>query len=188
MSADSDAALRNAQDELAEIFGNIAAFWGFTRTQGRAFGLLFLSPAPLGHAEIRDRLGASAGSTSMTLSSLQHWGAVSRQGREYVAQTDLWKLITGVFNRRERAQIDDAIERLTAILAALDAVRGPSAELHFARARLSRLLDFFELGRRFLDAFVARHRVSGLLTSIAQRAARFPALLRHWGQDVRVGP
>jgi hypothetical protein len=78
--------------------------------------------------------------------------------------------------------------KLSTRLAALDAVRGPSAELHFARARLSRLLDFFELGRRFLDAFVARHRVSGLLTSIAQRAARFPALLRHWGQDVRVGP
>ena len=181
-----------AQDELAEVFGNIAAFWGFTRTQGRVFGLLFLSPEPLGHAEIRARLGVSAGSVSMTLSSLQHWGVVDRQGREFVAQTDFWQIITGVMRRRERAQVDDAILRVRKILDLLaDAQVGDapaSPAVAFARGRMVQLHDFFELGRRFLDAFVSRHRLSGLLSSIAQQAARFAALLRHWGQDVRVGP
>lgn len=176
-----------AQDELAEVFGNIAAFWGFTRTQGRVFGLLFLSPEPLGHAEIRARLGVSAGSVSMTLSSLQHWGVVDRQGREFVAQTDFWQIITGVMRRRERAQVDDAILRVRRILELL-AEAPASPAVAFARGRMVQLHDFFELGRRFLDAFVSRHRLSGLLSSIAQQAARFPALLRHWGQDVRVGP
>lgn len=185
--AEPQARLVQAQDELAEVFGNIAAFWGFTRTQGRVFGLLFLSPVPLGHAEIRARLDVSAGSVSMTLASLQQWGVVDRRGREFVAQTDLWQIITGVMRRRERAQVDDAIDRVGHILELLSETHGNTPELAFARGRVRQLADFFELGRRFLDAFVARHRLSGLLSTIAQRAARFPAVLRHWGHDVRVG-
>jgi HTH-type transcriptional regulator, glycine betaine synthesis regulator len=183
----AETTLHRAQDELAEVFGNIAAFWGFTRTQGRVFGLLFLSPAPLGHAEIRERLAASAGSVSMTLTSLQHWGVVRRDGRLFVAETDFWKIITGVMRRRERAQVDDAIDRVAKIIAALEAIDDPPPAIEFARARMVQLHGFFELGRRFLDAFVARHRISGLLSTIAHRAAKFPSLLRHWGQDVRVG-
>ena len=78
---DPDARIAKAQSEVAEVFGNIAAFWGFTRTQGRIYGLLFLSPEPLPFAEIKDRLGISAGSTSMTLQSLGDWGVVHRHGR-----------------------------------------------------------------------------------------------------------
>ncbi len=180
--------LLRAQDELADVFGNIAAFWGFTRTQGRVFGLLFLSPEPLGHAEVRARLGVSAGSVSMTLTSLQHWGVVERHGREFVAQTDFWQIITGVMRRRERAQVDDAIARVQRILDLLAEAPPGSPAIAFARGRMGQLHDFFQLGRRFLDAFVARHRLSGLISSIAQQATRFPALLRHWGQDVRIGP
>jgi len=187
-SAPPHAALRSAQDEIAEVFGNIASFWGFTRTQGRIFGVLFLSPEPLGHSEIRARVGASAGSVSMTLASLVHWGVIHRRGRLYAAETDFWKMITGVMRRRERAQIDDAIDRVKRVVEMLASAGDPSPTIAFARARVESLLEFFELGRRFLDAFVARHPVQGLLSSIAHKAARFPALLRHWGQDVRVGP
>lgn len=190
--------LGEAQEEIAEVFGNIAAFWGFTRTQGRIFGVLFLSPEPLGHSEIRARVGASAGSVSMTLASLVHWGVIHRRGRVYAAETDFWKMITGVMRRRERAQIDDAIDRVARVVETLtqagrerdreDKPSDASPAVAFALARTESLLEFFELGRRFLDAFVARHPVQGLLSSIAHKAARFPALLRHWGQDVRVGP
>jgi DNA-binding transcriptional regulator GbsR (MarR family) len=178
--------LHRAQDELAEVFGNIAAFWGFTRTQGRVFGLLFLSPVALGHAEIRERTGASAGSISMTLASLQHWGVVRRDDRKFVAETDLWKMITGVLRRRERAQVDDAIDRVSRIVASLEAIDDPPQAIEFAHARMVQLHDFFQLGRRFLDAFVGRQKLSALLSTIAQRAARFPSLLLHWGDDVRV--
>jgi len=186
--AKSPPELSAAQEEIAEVFGNIAAFWGFTRTQGRIFGVLFLSPEPLGHSEIRARVGASAGSVSMTLASLVHWGVIHRKGRLYAAETDFWKMITGVMRRRERAQIDDAIDRVAQVVDTLARLGDASPAVAFARARLESLLEFFELGRRFLDAFVARHPVQGLLSSIAHKAARFPALLRHWGTDVRVGP
>ncbi len=60
-------------------------FWGFTRTQGRIYGLLFITPQALSHGEIQKRLDISAGSTSMTISSLLHWGVLRRSGRLYAA-------------------------------------------------------------------------------------------------------
>lgn len=175
-----------AQQELAEIFGNIASFWGFTRTQGRIYGFLFLSPIPLTQAEIRERLDISTGSASMTLTSLVHWGVLRQRGRAYEAQTDLWKVITGVFRRREREQIDDAIARLETILAALRSVEHPSPADVFVRTRIRQLAAFFRLGRRFLDAFVAQNPLHGLITTIAQHAAKFRALSSE--HDVPIGP
>lgn len=180
-----DEALAHAQDELADIFGNIAAFWGFTRTQGRIYGLLFLSPKPLGHAEIRERLGISAGSASMTLASLVHWGVLRRHGRLYAPETDMWKVITGVFRRREKEQVLEAIDRADRLLALLDRVEGGGEPIAFVRRRVEQLRDFFSLGRDFLDAFVTGRPISSLLTTIAKRAAKF-ALSPE--QDASFGP
>lgn len=179
--------LRAAQLEVAEIFGNIAAFWGFTRTQGRIYGLLFVSPEPVPQAELRERLEISAGSASMTLASLLDWGVVHREGRMYVAETDLWKAITGVMRRRERSEVSTAISRMSAVVASLQSADETAPRLRFALERTERLLEFFELGRSFLDAFVERGPVHGLIGSIARRAARFPALLSRRDPDVRVG-
>ncbi len=170
--------LARAQAEIAEIFGNIAAFWGFTRTQGRIYGLLFLSPEPLGHKELQTRLGISAGSASMTLSSLVHWGVVRRSGRLYEAETDMWKVITGVFRRRERDQVDAAIAGIGRVAELLDAAPDPDDAIRFAQARVQQLADFFHLGRRFLEAFVSQSPLHGLLTTIAQKAASFRPTLR----------
>jgi hypothetical protein len=62
----------------------------------------------------------------------------------------------------------------------------PGSALRFARARVEHVLDFFKLGRRFLDAFVARTPLHGLLSTIAQRAARIRSL-RSGRDDDRVG-
>lgn len=178
----ADAHLARAQLEVADVFGNIAAFWGFTRTQGRIFGLLFLSAEPLPHGEIRERLAISAGSASMTLASLQDWGVVHRQGRHYIAETDLWKLITGVFRRRERAEVVDAITRMAAVVDDLARVPDAPPRVRFALARAESLHGFFKLGRRFLDAFVARGgattKIHHLISALAERSTLFPALLR----------
>ncbi len=169
-------ALQFAQDELADVFGNIAAFWGFTKTQGRIYGLLFLSQGPLSHGDVQKRLGISAGSTSMTLSSLVQWGVLRRRERLYEAETDMWKVITGVFRRRERDQVNAAIERLDEITQRLAAVPDPDPATAFALSRVQQLAEFFQLGRRFLDAFVARSPLRDLLAVIATRAAKFSPL------------
>ena len=186
---DPEGRLPRAQLEVAEIFGNIAAFWGFTRTQGRIFGLLFLSPEPLTHGEIRERLQISTGSTSMTLSSLNEWGVVHRQGRHYIAETDLWKLITGVFRRRERAEVVEAIARMRRVVDDLAHIADPSPRLRFALARAESLLDFFKIGKRFLDAFVAHRfgasQIQQLMSALARRSTLFPAMLRLTNRESR---
>ncbi|MCA9719400.1 MAG: hypothetical protein H6713_26420 [Myxococcales bacterium] len=186
---EADRLLSEAQDELARTFEGIAEFWGFTRTQGRIFGLLFLSPEPMDHGSIRARLQISAGSTSMTLAALQDWGVVHRDGRMYWAETDLWKLITAVFRRREREKVDDAIARVRHALDLLARAPAGDPRVAFARERLSYLLDFFTLGRALLNAVVGQSAVRGILTSLARHAAklkRIPLLdphkvLRHVG-------
>src|SRR5262245_4123374 len=108
--------LTRARDHGIDTCGRIAEFWGFTRTMGRTFGLLYLSREPLPQSEIQKRLGISAGSASMTLSALGRWGVVHRvwvrgQRREhYRAETDFWKMISGVLNERERREIGAAVE------------------------------------------------------------------------------
>ena len=145
----------SAADELDEAralatdaCGRIAEFWGFTRTMGRAFGLLYLSREPLPQAEIQARLGISAGSASMTLAALGRWGVVHKiwvrgQRREhYQAETDFWKMISGVLNERERREIGAAVEVVgraeASARAAQAAVRGAARGRRRLRRRARR--------------------------------------------------
>jgi DNA-binding transcriptional regulator GbsR (MarR family) len=164
----------NAEDELArardlgvDTCGRIAEFWGFTRTMGRAFGLLYLSRAPLPQAEIQARLGISAGSASMTLAALQRWGVVHRvwvrgQRREhYQAETDFWKMISGVLNERERREIGAAVEVVaraveTARAAGESAPKRLAADVTFTVERLERLHDICALGGTMLDMLLGQ--------------------------------
>src|SRR5215468_11356633 len=135
--ASPDEELNQARDLGIDTCGRIAEFWGFTRTMGRTFGLLYLSREPLPQTEIQKRLGISAGSASMTLSALGRWGVVHRvwvrgQRREhYQAETDFWKMIAGVLNERERREIGAAVEVVSraeaSARAAQAAVRGAPA-------------------------------------------------------------
>jgi DNA-binding transcriptional regulator GbsR (MarR family) len=161
-----------AQDEIAEVCAAIAEFWGFTRTQGRIFGLLLMSPEPLDHGTIRTRLDISAGSASMTLQALLEWGVVHRDGRKYRAESDFWKLITHVLQRRERARVDEALARVGAVLAALEAAPGDDPRVRFLRQRLAYVHDFFRLGRSLLHALISKGPVRGILGSLARRATR----------------
>ncbi len=164
--------LASAQLRIAEVFGNIADFWGFTRTQGRIFGLVFLSPTPLDQRTIRDRLAISAGSASMTVTSLVEWGVLRRVGRQLEAETDFWKLITTVIRRREREEVEDAIEQAHAVMEELK--RGPDTQdIRFAKARLAHLLRFFETGMNLLEAVISLAPINPILQAIARGAARY---------------
>jgi HTH-type transcriptional regulator, glycine betaine synthesis regulator len=173
MTADE---LTEARDLAIDACGRIAEFWGFTRTMGRAFGLLYLSRDPLPQGEIQARLGISAGSASMTLSALGRWGVVHKvwvrgQRREhYQAETDFWKMISGVLNERERREIGAAVEVVGRAEASARAVQssvgkaagtGPAAkrtkaEADFVVERLTRLGDICRNGETMLDMLLGQ--------------------------------
>ncbi len=171
----ADALLSEAQDELADVCASIAEFWGFTKTQGRVFGLLLMSPEPLDHSAIRARLEISAGSASMTLSTLLDWGVVQRDGRHYRAETDLWQLITHVLQRRESVHVDEAIGRVERLLTRLRASTVEDPRLTLVTARLTYIHEFFRLGRSLLQALISRAPVRGILGNLGTLARRIRA-------------
>jgi len=165
MATDDD--LTVARDLAIDACGRIAEFWGFTRTMGRAFGLLYLSREPLAQSELQERLGISVGSASMTLAALGRWGVVHKvwvrgQRREhYQAETDFWKMISGVLNERERREIGAAVEVVsraeTAARAAQAAVRGPAkADADFVVERVTRLGEICRNGETMLDMLLGQ--------------------------------
>ena len=167
----------SAADELDEAralatdaCGRIAEFWGFTRTMGRAFGLLYLSREPLPQAEIQSRLGISAGSASMTLAALGRWGVVHKvwvrgQRREhYQAETDFWKMISGVLNERERREISAALDLVAkAETRARSARRNAPAtlrsDIEFTLQRLERLHEIYRMGEVMLDMLLGHMKL-----------------------------
>jgi DNA-binding transcriptional regulator GbsR (MarR family) len=166
-AADPQQELARARDLGVDTCGRIAEFWGFTRTMGRAFGLLYLSRTPLPQAEIQARLGISAGSASMTLAALGRWGVVHRvwvrgERREhYQAETDFWKMISGVLNERERREISAAVESVARGLAAARAVQAAAPrrlrpDADFTVDRLDRLHGVCALGETMLDMLLGQ--------------------------------
>ena len=159
--------LARARDLGVDTCGRIAEFWGFTRTMGRAFGMLYLSHEPLTQAEIQSRLGISAGSASMTLAALGRWGVAHRvwvrgQRREYYqAETDFWKMISGVLNERERREIGAAVEAVARAVAGARAAEGAApkrlaAEATFTSERLERLHEICALGETLLNMLLGQ--------------------------------
>jgi DNA-binding transcriptional regulator GbsR (MarR family) len=162
--------LGHARDLGIDTCGRIAEFWGFTRTMGRAFGLLYLSPDPLTQAELQKRLGISAGSASMTLTALLRWGVahkvwVKGERRDhYRAETDFWKMISGVLNERERREITAALDLVSqAEQRAREARRGAAAPLRkqaeFTAQRLAALHEICKMGEVMLDMLLGNMKL-----------------------------
>lgn len=168
---DRPRALWATEVAVSDVVGRLIEFWGFKRNMGRVWSVLYLSPEPLSAEDLRHALQLSSGAVSMTLSELSRWGVVRRvwiQGERkdyYVAEVQLWKMISRVFNEREKSEIVLAIEAFEEALRELDRVRRTSVEPS-ARARaqlqyerIAQLLELARLGQRLLDALVSTAKI-----------------------------
>src|SRR5215475_10273879 len=114
----ADAAIREAQLLAADAIGDVIEHWGFRRVLGRVWTVLFIASDALSAAEIGERLQISSGAVSMSLTELQRWGVVRRvfrpgERREFFeAETDFWKMISKVFDERERLLAESVRARL----------------------------------------------------------------------------
>jgi DNA-binding transcriptional regulator GbsR (MarR family) len=164
--------VERAQDRVSDVMGEIAEFWGFTRTMGRIFGLVYMSPEPLDQSTVRTRLGISAGSASTTMTALLDWGVLHRQGRLYVAETNFFKLITAVLRQREAARVEHGISAARDVVADLRHADQDDPAVRFALQRAEHMLGFFEMGGSFLEAFVERSPIRAILNGLARTASR----------------
>lgn len=155
---------------VSDSIGRLIEFWGFKRNMGRLWAILYLSDRPLSAPEIQDRLQLSSGAVSMTLNELTRWGVVKKvwiQGERrdhYTAEGNFWKMISRVFNERERVEVLDAIDIMEdAIRFLQDKARAPEerARARFQEERIRELLDLARFGKQLLDALVKDAKVDG---------------------------
>lgn len=159
-------ALWPSEAAVSDVVGRLIEFWGFKRNMGRIWSVLYLSPEPLSAEDLRECLGLSSGAVSMTLNELARWGVVRKvwvQGERkdfFAAEIQLWKMISRVFNERERAEIVSAIEAFEEALVSLEAHRRSTDPATRARAelqyeRIRQLLELARLGKKLLDTLLA---------------------------------
>jgi DNA-binding transcriptional regulator GbsR (MarR family) len=129
---------------------------------GRIWTLLYLSPEPIGAAEIGEALRMSAGAVSMAMGELVKWGAAKKSWRPgerrdfYEAETSIGRLLQRVLRERELALVRGFGEALEAAQRALPHEKGEkSASLAFKRERLGELRRLAKLGETLLTALVA---------------------------------
>jgi DNA-binding transcriptional regulator GbsR (MarR family) len=155
---------------VSDSIGRLIEFWGFKRNMGRLWAVLYLSARPLSAPEIQERLRLSSGAVSMTLNELTRWGVVKKvwiQGERrdhYAAEGNFWKMISRVFNERERVEVLDAIDIMEDAIAFLTEKAKDSDDRERARfqeERVRELLDLARLGKQLLDALIKDAKVDG---------------------------
>jgi DNA-binding transcriptional regulator GbsR (MarR family) len=151
---------------VSDVVGKLIEFWGFKRNMGRIWSILYLSPEPLSAEDLRQSLKLSSGAVSMTVNELLRWGVVRKvwvQGERkdfYTAEVQLWRMISRVFNERERTEIVMAIEAFEEALVEVGKLRSSADPKTRARAelqyeRIKQLLELAKLGKRLLDTLLA---------------------------------
>jgi DNA-binding transcriptional regulator GbsR (MarR family) len=160
--------LDRAQDLTVETMGRMAEFWGFTRTQGRVFCLLFLSAKPMTQAELAEQLDVSAANVSMSLNGLLRWGAVHKVYEKgarkvlYEAEPELRKIIRSVLGGREQNELQDAVDAFAEAVDVVKSERGKrqlTPEEELVRERIQHLESVVRTSNRILSLLLGDGRV-----------------------------
>jgi len=155
---------------ISDSIGRLIEFWGFKRNMGRLWAVLYLSNEPHSAPDLQSKLHLSAGAVSMTLNELMRWGVVKKvwiQGERrdhYEAEGNFWKMISRVFQERERVEVLDTIDIMEEALdflkkKAKDPASKERAELQEAKVR--ELLDLARVGKTLLDTLIQEAKVDG---------------------------
>ena len=170
MGADDDGELWESEVLISDSIGRLIEFWGFKRNMGRLWSILYLSGRPQSAPEIQDKLQLSAGAVSMTLNELLRWGVVKKvrvpgeRRDHYDAEGNFWKMISRVFNERERVEVLDAIDIMEDAIEFLkQKAKEPESRerAKFQQQRVRELLDLARFGKQLLDTLVRDAKVDG---------------------------
>ncbi len=168
--AEGDGELWQSEVLISDSIGRLIEFWGFKRNMGRLWAILYLSDRPHSAPDIQEKLQLSAGAVSMTLNELLRWGVVKKvylQGERrdhYAAEGNFWKMISRVFNERERVEVLDAIDIMED---AIDFLKTKAKEpesrerARFQEQRVRELLDLARFGKQLLDTLIKDAKVDG---------------------------
>jgi len=149
-------------------WGNLGDRWGVNRSVSQIHALLYVADRPLTAEEIADTLGIARSNVSTSLRELLAWEIIRavpvlRDRRTfYVAETDLWTLVSRIAAGRKAREFDPAA---AALRECIDAARGDQAVSPIATRRLAEMLDFVERTSRWYDQMskLPRTQISALM-------------------------
>lgn len=128
-------------------WGDLGGQWGVNRSVAQIHALLYLSDRPLAAEDIAGTLGIARSNVSTSLKELAGWHLIRRvpvlgERRDFfVAETDLWEMVTRIAAGRKEREIDPAIVALRACVAE---AKGDPTVGAVANRRLKAMLDFTE--------------------------------------------
>jgi len=119
---------RSLEDEVINLFVEIAQMLGQPKSVGQIYGLLYISPGSLSMEDIQSRLGISLGSVSQGLRQLRAYKAIrlvfrAGQRRDFFeAETELKRLVTGFIQEQIGPQGERTRARLEALRPMLEEI------------------------------------------------------------------
>ncbi len=138
-------------------WGNLGDRWGVNRSVSQIHALLYLSEQPLAAEDIADTLGIARSNVSNSLKELQAWDIIRAipvlgdRRTFYVAETDLWTLVSRIAAGRKTRELDPAAAALRQCLESADKDKSVSST---AARRLQEMLDFVERSSKWYDQMI----------------------------------
>ncbi len=176
-------AVEESKAMFVRRWGEMAAYWGISRTMAELHALLFASTAPLCTDDVMEQLAISRGNASMSLRALVDWGLIERvhhrgDRKEYfTANPDVWALFENITRQRKRREVEPILETIRKCRELVDAeltgLRGEAAaEARAYRQRLDDMLEFLTLIGKIVDLFLrlgpkALRRINTMLKTLA---------------------
>ncbi len=148
--------LLDSEITVIETIGDLIDFWGFSKHHGRIWALLYLREEPCSSPDIQQLLEMSAGLVSMSLKELLHWDVVEKvwvkgdRKDYYVANTDLWHMMSRVIREREQNLIQSCIRNLDDALGDLETTESDE-RIAYMKPRVQHLLSLSESFAAFLN-------------------------------------
>jgi len=149
--------LSPAVQQFVLHWGNLGDRWGVNRSVSQIHALLYVADKPLTAEEIADSLGIARSNVSTSLRELLSWDLIRavpvlRDRRTfYVAETDLWTLVSRIAAGRKERELDPAAAALKECLVAAESDDDVSPVV---TRRLRDMLDFVERTGRWYDQMI----------------------------------
>jgi len=145
---------KGAAQKFIRHWGEMGTRWGINRTVAQIHALLLLSDHPLPADEITETLEIARSNVSTSLRELQSWGIVrlvhlpGDRREHFESIRDVYEMFRIIVRERRRREVDPTIGLLRDCIAEAEKPKSSDA---YTRARLTQLLEFFELATSSFD-------------------------------------
>ena len=140
--------IEGAVDLVVDTVGQLFVDSGYRALVGKVWATLLLLDGPADAANLRQKLGVSAGAMSMTLNELVEHGLVYRDTRAgqrrfyYRAESDYWIVATRIFHNRTQKRLTAMLKRIKKAERILAAAGPDAAHQHEQVRRMVQVGEF----------------------------------------------